>query len=124
MAQAPEQFQYALSEQIRSHALTFPETEEGTSCVNRAFKAGGKNFVFLGEKDQETNIRLKLDASIPEIQERAAEQDRTWDVGKGGWAMLRFDPEDPPPAADLERWITESFLLLAPKKVSKLLDTD
>lgn len=80
--------------------------------------------MFLGEKDQETNIRLKLDASIPEIQERAAEQDRTWDVGKGGWAMLRFDPEDPPPAADLERWITESFLLLAPKKVSKLLDTD
>lgn len=122
MGEPAEQFRYALSEQIRNHAMSFPETEEGTSCVNRAFKAGGKNFVFLGEKDDECNMRLKLDASIPEIRERAKGEERQWDVGKGGWTMLRLDPDSPPPAEDLERWITESFLLLAPKKVSKLLD--
>ena len=122
MGEPAEQFRYALSEQIRNHAMSFPETEEGTSCVNRAFKAGGKNFVFLGEKDEECNMRLKLDASIPEIKERAKAETRQWDVGKGGWTMLRFDPDLPPPAADLERWITESFFLLAPKKVSKLLN--
>lgn len=122
MGEPADQFRYPLSEQIRTHAMSFPETEEGTSCVNRAFKAGGKNFVFLGEKDDECNMRLKLDASIPEIQERAKDQARQWDVGKGGWAMLRFDPEHPPPAEDLERWVTESFLLLAPKKLSKLID--
>lgn len=121
MSTAPDEFKHPISEDIRSHAMTFPQTEEGTSCVNRAFKAGGKNFVFLGEKDDECNIRLKLDGSLAEVRERAEGADRKWDVGSGGWTMIRFDPDNPPPLADLERWITESFLLLAPKKVSKLL---
>jgi hypothetical protein len=122
MGDVAEEFQHKISERIRSHAMSFPETTEGTSCVNRAFKAGGKNFVFLGEKDDECNIRLKLDASLPEIQALAETDPRRWDVGMGGWTMLRFSPDDPPDTMDLERWITESFMLLAPKKVLALLE--
>ena len=122
MGEPAEEFRHEISETIRSHALTFPETVEGSSCVNRAFKAGGKNFVFLGEKDDECNIRLKLAASIGELEELAKDDPDRWQVGKGGWAMIRFDPEQPPPVDDLERWITESFFLLAPKRVSKLVD--
>lgn len=122
MSEPEEQFRYAISETIRNHAMTFPETTEGSSCVNRAFKAGGKNFVFLGEKDDECNIRLKLAASVPEIAKLAKSDGERWQTGKGGWTLLRFPPDDPPPSADLERWITESFMLLAPKKVQKLLD--
>ncbi|MEM7325013.1 MAG: MmcQ/YjbR family DNA-binding protein [Actinomycetota bacterium] len=119
MGTAPEAFQHAVSDRIRRHALTFPEVEEGTSCVNRAFKAGGKNFVFLGEKDAECNIRLKLGESVPEVEAlAAASEPGRFDVGKGGWAMIRFPPDQPPDDADLERWVTESFLLLAPKRVS------
>ncbi|MGI9596861.1 MAG: MmcQ/YjbR family DNA-binding protein [Acidimicrobiales bacterium] len=117
-----EKFQHAISETIRDHAMTFPETEEGSSCVNRAFKAGGKNFAFLGEKEDQCNLRLKLAASIPEIAARAEDEPDRWEVGKGGWTMLRFPPDDPPPTDDLERWVTESFFLLAPKKVSKLVE--
>lgn len=125
MADSTEQFQHGVSAKIREHALTFPEADEGTSCVNRAFKAGGKNFAFLGEKDDECNLRIKLDASIPEIENRANSADgRTWEVGTHGWTMLRFAPDNPPPMSDLERWITESFRLLAPKKIVKLLEND
>ncbi len=113
----PEKFDYPVSQKIRAHAMTFPETIEGSSCVNRAFKAGGKNFVFLGEKPDECNIRLKLDASVPEIAAKAKDDPDRWQVGKGGWTLLKFSPDDPPPIADIERWITESFHLLAPKKV-------
>lgn len=102
--------------------MSFPKTEEGQSCVNRAFKAGGKNFVFVGEKEQLCNVRLKIDASIPELAKLADSDPERFQVGKGGWALLRFPPDDPPEVADLERWITESFLLLAPKKVVALLD--
>lgn len=123
MSQPTEQFQHACSEVIRDCAMSFPQTTEGTSCVNRAFKAGGKNFVFLGEKDDECNIRLKLDTSIPEIRSLAASTYSGFEVGKGGWTLLRFPPSDPPPTPDLERWIAESFLLLAPKKVAALLDS-
>ena len=102
MADTPPPFRHELSETIRRIALRYPETEEGSSCVNRAFKAGGKNFVFLGEKDDVCKMRLKLE--------------------DGGWTLLEFSPDDPPPVADLERWIDESFRLLAPKRVQKLRD--
>ena len=81
--------------------MALPEAEEGTSCVNRAFSAGGKNFAFLGEKDDECGLRLKL---------------------ASGWTMLRFPPDDAPPPAELETQILESFRLLVPKRVVKLLD--
>lgn len=102
MADSPPAFRHELSETIRRIALRYPETEEGSSCVNRAFKAGGKNFVFLGEKDGGCRMRLKLE--------------------DGGWTLLEFSPDDAPPVADLERWIDESFRLLAPKRVQKLRD--
>lgn len=117
-----EKFEYKLSETIRAHALSLPEASEGSSCVNRAFRAGGKNFAFVGEKDEETNMRLKLGDSISEIAERAVTDPARWQVGKGGWAMLRFDPAEPPAQSDLERWVNESFRLLVPKKISAKLE--
>lgn len=102
MGTAPETFRYAISRTIREIALRYPETEEGTSCVNRAFRVGGKNFVFLGEKEGECKLRLK-----------------TFD---DGWTLEVFAPDDPPPVAELERWIDESFRLLAPKRVQDLLE--
>lgn len=122
MGDVQEQFRYAVSEKIRSHALTFPESVEGSSCVNRAFKAGGKNFAFLGEKDDECTLRLKLDSSIAELEKRAETDADGWQVGKGGWVLLKFRPADAPKIADLRRWITESFCLLAPKKIVAMLD--
>ena len=120
---ATEQCQYELSESIREIASGFPDFDEGSSCVNRAFKAGGKNFLFLGEKPNECNIRLKLDASVPDIETRAKTEPDAWQIGQHGWCFFRFDPTDLPAPQDLQRWITESFFLLAPKKVSKLYET-
>lgn len=102
MGSPPETFRYPVSETIREIALRYPETTEGSSCVNRAFKAGGKNFVFLGEKEGECKLRLKT------VDE--------------GWTLAVFAPDDPPPTVELERWIDESFRLLAPRRVLKLLD--
>lgn len=95
----PEEFRYDISSVIRDRAMTYPEASEGTSCVNRAFKAGGKNFVFLGEKEDLCILRLKL---------------------ADGWAKIEFDPAEPPSTGELEAWIEESFLLLAPKRVRSL----
>lgn len=96
-----EAFRYEVSESIRSIAMQLPEAAEGSSCVNRAFSSGGKNFAFLGEKDDECGLRLKL---------------------ADGWTMLRFAPDDAPPHEELEAAILESFRLLAPKKIVRQLD--
>ena len=110
-----EVFRYEASSSIRLHALGYPDAAEGTSCVNRAFSAGGKNFAFLGEVDDECRLRLKLGESIPEVDDR-------FEVGAHGWTMIRFHPDEPPNTADLERWVGESFRLLAPKRLVAQLD--
>lgn len=94
-SEAPD-FEHEVAEAIRRHAMTFPQAAEGASCVNRAFSAGGKNFVFLGEKADTITVRLKL---------------------ADGWHKLEFTADEAPAAAELEAMITESFFLLAPKKV-------
>lgn len=114
-------FHYPISENIRTIALALPEATEGKSCVNRAFKAGGKNFAFLGEKDDECGLRLKLSSSIDSVSAKAAAQPDRYQVGSNGWTMLRFPPDDPPASDDLKEWIVESFRLLVPKKISALL---
>jgi len=113
MSSSQEEFEHAI----------IPETIEGASCVNRAFKAGGKNFVFLGEKDGQCTVRLKLSDSVPEIEALAETDPDHWQVGKAGWALFSFPPNSAPPISDLQRWITESFHLLAPKKVQALLES-
>lgn len=121
MSTAPELFVSPVCQAIREFAMTFPETNEGTSCVNRAFKAGGKNFVFLGEKGQQCTLRLKLGKSIDDVIERAVDDER-YEVGTAGWTKIVFDADAAPAIDDLRTWITESFLLLAPKKVAAQLD--
>ena len=122
MSGAPDEFQYDVSKAIRTVAMALPGATEGQSCVNRAFKAGGKNFAFLGEKDGECGLRLKLDTSIDEVAGRAESQPDRYQVGTNGWTMLRFPPDDPPMANELEAWIVESFRLLAPAKIVATLD--
>jgi len=100
MSAASEDFENEICETIRDFAMTFPESAEGSACVNRAFSAGGKNFVFLGEKGAQCTLRLKLAT---------------------GWTKVEFDAAEAPEMVELESWITESFLLLAPKKVAAQL---
>jgi len=112
---APETFRYDASQAIRRHALSLPGTEEGTSCVNRSFSSGNKNFAFLGEVDDECRLRLKLRDSVHEVESR-------FEVGTAGWTMIRFAPDQAPRADELNRWITESYRLIVPKKISAQLD--
>ena len=44
------QFQYDVVKALRRYALQYPETNEGSSCVKRAFRARNKGFLYLGGK--------------------------------------------------------------------------
>ena len=101
-------------EEIRRTALALPETVEGSSCVNRAFTAGRKNFLFLGEKDDSWNVRLKLKDSLP------AAEALGYDGGKIGWIKMEFAPGETAPA-ETAAWIRESYRLIVPKRLSKQL---
>ena len=118
---AADAFEFDASERLRTQALELPEVEEGSSCVNRAFKAGGKNFAFVGERRGDCTLRLKLRDALPEVEALAERQPDRYEVGSGGWTLVVFPPDDPPNADQTERWITESYRLLAPKRLSREL---
>lgn len=102
---------------IRKIALSYPEVEEGTSCVNRAFKVRTKTFVFLGMNQDSYNVRLKLKDSLDDASEREKKSPDHFSVGAHGWTLVTFPHSKRPPKGLMERWIDESFRLLAPKSV-------
>lgn len=117
-----EKFTQPISQFLRDQAMQLPETSEGTSCVNRAFKARKKNFLFVGEKEKESQVRimLKLTDSLAAAQ---ALRDPRIGVGTTGWLTIEFGYDDPVDADLLAGWVRESFRALAPKTLIKQLDT-
>ena len=58
--------------------------------------------------------------SLDEAVELAGADSR-FEVGNNGWTTVRFGASDLPDAALLKRWVGESYRLLAPKSLVKLL---
>ena len=109
-----EPFEHPLNNRLAEIAMAYPETTAGDSCVNRGFKAGGKkNFLFLGVKDDQVRVMLKLDESA---KDAASSDIGDVSVGNAGWVTALLSPDA---AADevLEQWIDESWRLMAPKKL-------
>lgn len=119
---AVEEFQHEVVKALREHALSFPGVNEGDSCVKRAFRARTKGFLFLGEKPDSYNVMLKLGDSVEEAEMLTAENPDSWALGKFNWMTMHFDNDEQPPDGLLERWIEESYRLLAPKKLLSELD--
>ena len=118
-----EHFTHPVTQALRDHAMTFPETSEGASCVNRAFKVRKKNFLFVGEKDDGScKVMLKLKPSLDEAEGIASADDR-FEVGSSGWVTVRFNTSDLPDVELLKRWVSESFQTLAPKTLAKQVAT-
>lgn len=110
---ATDRFQYPITQTLQSFALTFPDVTEGASCVNRAFKAKKKNFVFIGEKASAVKVMLKLSPSLDEASALAQREPERYAVGKSGWVTVRFDAKTPPPLKTMKAWIAESYSVLA-----------
>ena len=108
---------------LRNIALSLPQAEEGTSCNKAAFKAGNKNFLFVGEEDGAWDAKLKLDESIQEASDLAKKSPENYGVGGTGWVTLEFPDSKGPPRKLLERWVKESFRLLVPKRIAAELES-
>jgi hypothetical protein len=102
---------------LKKLAMRLPHVEEGIACAGTALEsptvtAGGKAFLFLGEKD----VRLKLGDSIGEANMLAAKAPGFCEVGAHGWIKLTLSADVPLSKEVFERWIGESYRLIAPKK--------
>lgn len=117
MAKAKEPTDNAVTKAWRKFALGYPEAWETGACVNRAFKAGKKSFLFMGINDEVYHARIRLGDSVKEAEKLAKKNPDNYDVGKFGWTKVTFPRNKKPPKGLLERWIDESYRILAPKKL-------
>ena len=104
-------------EQIRSFALTYPDTREDLPWGESAIKVKGKTFVFMRVEESVFGVTVKL----PNLREFALEYPFTkptgYGLGKSGWVTATFGAEDKPPLDILKAWIDESYRAIAPKKL-------
>lgn len=120
---AAEEFESPLAQALQAFASTYPEVSESPSCVNRSFKARKKGFMFLGEKpDGVLRLMVKLDSGIDSAEAVATEHPDEWKVSGPGWITGNFTDDSAPPLETMKEWIDESYRLLAPKTLVKLLD--
>lgn len=100
---------------LHQYALTFPEAQEGEACDKRAYKARKKSFLFLGGGDDSFTMMVKLSQSLDEVAELARREPARYEIGHHGWVTATFPRDTPPSQEMLERWVDESYRLVAPK---------
>lgn len=106
---------------LRHFALKLPEVEEGSSCVNRAFRARGKAFAYLGMKADRYKLMIKLTDSLARAKELQNERPDAYQVGKHGWTTIWLPHTERGPKGMLERWIEESYRALVPPSLVERL---
>lgn len=101
-------------ETICDAARALPNVEEGMSCTQASFKTGGKAFLYAGEQGGRLKAMFKLDSSLPQAEEMAADAPDNVQVGMHGWVTARFTAQKPLPARLWKKWLKESYALANP----------
>jgi hypothetical protein len=107
---------HATMDALWAAATRHPRVEAGVACArtaveSRTAKVGGKAFLFLRPQD----ARFKLAASAAEASRKGS----GCKVGAGGWCHVVLVAEDAPPLDVMERWIAESYALMAAPAAGK-----
>jgi predicted DNA-binding protein (MmcQ/YjbR family) len=106
---------------LRSFALGLPEAWEDFPWREVVAKVGKKVFVFLGTAEADApGISVKLVDSHEHALSVPGAAPTGYGLGKAGWVTVPVGRGD-----DVELlcdWIEESYRVVAPKKLVKLLD--
>lgn len=105
---------------LRAAALKLPGASEEFPWGDRVVKVNKKIFIFLGEGTTDApTIALKLrgDSHAHALSLRGAVP-TGYGLGKAGWVTLPVGDPKAPPELLLE-WLWESYLLIAPKRLSQ-----
>lgn len=107
---------------LKTFALGLPGTKTGVACEGTALEretvqVGSKTFLFMGGGE----LKLKLGPNLEEAQ-NWADDGSAVKTGGSGWVTVMLEKADGPSKKELERWVGESFRLLAPKTLVKQLD--
>jgi hypothetical protein len=99
---------------LRRAALRHPDVEESVACKgtpieSATFKIGGRAFLFL----RSGRVMVRLDRSQEEAAGLAQKKPERYKIGSGGWATVTFEGPKDVSIRLLERWVSESYGVLA-----------
>ena len=106
-------------ESLRSFALGFPSTTEEFPWGERALKVSGKVFVFLYAGPDALKLTVKLKEHHAEALSYPEVRPTGYNLGKSGWVTASFPHNAEIPMAMIQGWITESWELVAPRRLVK-----
>jgi predicted DNA-binding protein (MmcQ/YjbR family) len=107
---------------LKKFAAALPGVREDFPWGHSAFKVGGKAFLFMASEQGDLSLSVKLPESGLMALSLPFAEPTGYGLGKSGWVTARFLPKQRPPAAVLERWVEESYRVIAPKKLAAQLD--
>jgi predicted DNA-binding protein (MmcQ/YjbR family) len=105
-------------------ALSLPEAWEDHPWGESVAKVGKKVFVFFGDDapERERAFTVKLRESHEEASALPWTADPGYGLGRGGW--LTVDAPEDAPMDLLRSWVTESYRLVAPKRLAALVPSE
>jgi predicted DNA-binding protein (MmcQ/YjbR family) len=81
-----------------------------------------KTFAYLSAPGDPPGLSLKLPLSRSIALQLPDSQPTPYGLGRSGWVSLSFATHEPPPLAQLEEWLDESYRAQAPKKLLAKFD--
>ena len=113
--------------ELTAYGLTLPGAESGLGWVpTRAMYVNGKMFAVFGAKAEpldELTITVKLPISAEMVGDLYfVRESRGW-YKQHDWVIAHFGPDDDVLAelATLKAWLKQSYIAIAPKRLSKLI---
>lgn len=109
--------------EICEFAESLPDVDPGTACTQRSFKVNKKAFLFIGPQGGRFKAMFKLDKSMDQAEELAANDPDHFEVGKTGWVTARFSSDKPIGKRIWKKWIKESYELCSTSTKKKTTKT-
>jgi predicted DNA-binding protein (MmcQ/YjbR family) len=119
MKHSPSQ---AAAAELRTYALSFPESNEEFPWGESAFKVKGKVFLFMRAHEEGVGLSVKLPQSNAAALDKGFAQPTGYGLGKSGWVSCTFEGGERVPIDIIKPWILESWRAVAPKTLVKRFD--
>lgn len=103
-------------------AVSLPEAWEDFPWGESAAKVKKKVFAFFGVEGAGTlKLCVKLPASGQAALELREAELAGYGLGKSGWVVFEYGPDETADMDQLRDWVMESFCAVAPKKLAALV---
>ena len=115
-------------ERVARFALSFPEAERVDIEAwggEPTFRVRGKNFVFTSPDLSYVTVKLDKDEAVAVVASDDRAEPTGYGLGRHGWVSVQLgDDLTDDQWAELEEWITSSYLLVAPKGLARKVEAD